>query len=231
MRVSSNDVMIKRRSRIGMYASLAGLAVLVVGMIASFRPQYLWVSLGAILIGFILAQYGNYSLRRWGRSPRPDQVLAGAMKGFDDRYHFYAWSLPAPYVLLTPGGVYSFVTRDQTGQITVSGSQWRTKFNIGRILLLFAQEGLGNPTRDAVDNAERLDKWIRSDAPDVSVDVQPVIVFIDERAQLQINEPAVPVLNAKGLKKWLRGAGKASELSMADYRVLEGLFDGKAAGS
>ena len=226
MRISSNDMMIKRRSRMGMYASLGGLAVLVVGMVASFRPNLLWLSLGAIVIGFILAQYGNYSLRRWGRSPRPDQVLTNAMKGFDDRYHFYSWSLPAPYVLLTPNGLFSFVTRDQTGQITVRGSNWKSKFSIGRMLLLFAQEGLGNPTRDAEDNAARLSDWIRKEAPDLSVDVEPAIIFIDDRAQLDVEDAAVPVLAAKGLKKWLRTVGKTSNLSVADYRKLEAMFGG-----
>ena len=123
-----------------------GLAVLVVGMVASFQPNLFVVSLIAIVIGFLLAQFGNYSLRRWGRSPRPDQVLTNSMKGFDDRYHFYCWSLPRP-TCCSPRGVYTFVTRDQTGQVTVHGSNWKTKFNIGRLLWLFAQEGLGNPTR------------------------------------------------------------------------------------
>jgi len=129
MRVSTNDKLIRRRRRFGTYASLGGLAVLALGMVASLRMQYAWISLVALIIGFLLAQYGNYNLRRWGRSPRPDQVLEEALKGFDDRYHLYSWALPAPFVLLSPQGVYGFVTRDQTGQITSTGSQWRSKFS------------------------------------------------------------------------------------------------------
>ena len=60
---------------------------------------------GALVLGFVLAQFGTYNLRRWGRSPRPDEVLAEGMKGFDDRFHFYAWILPAPFVLLSPQGI------------------------------------------------------------------------------------------------------------------------------
>ncbi|PKO21955.1 MAG: hypothetical protein CVU38_12015 [Chloroflexi bacterium HGW-Chloroflexi-1] len=227
MQISTNERLIKKRSRLGAYASLAGLGVLVVGTIVSFRSQYIWVTFVAIIIGVTLAQYGSYSLRRWGRSPRPDQVLTTALKGFDDRYHFYAWSLPAPYVLLSPQGIYSFTTRDQTGQITVTGSQWHHKFTLGRVLLLFAQEGLGNPTSEALDNAERMIAWIKSALPDVSVAVNPVIVFIAERAQLQITAPAVPVLEPKGLKKWLRGAGKGGTVSNANLKALEELFNGK----
>jgi len=226
MQISTNERLIKKRSRLGAYASLGGLAVLVVGgMIASFRPQYIWVSFVAIILGFALTQYGNYSLRRWGRKPRPDQALANGLKGFDDRYHLYAWSLPAPYVLLGPQGVYSFTTRDQTGQISVTGSQWRNKLTVGRVLQLFAQEGLGNPTSEALENAERMTSWIRTALPEVSAEVTPVIVFIDERAQLAITDPTVPVVVPKGLKKWLRGDGKGPTISSADLKALEELFN------
>jgi membrane protein implicated in regulation of membrane protease activity len=169
MRVTTNQKIIKRRGRLGMIASLSGIAVLALGMLASFRQQFVWVSLVALVLGFVLAQFGSYNLRRWGRSPRPDEVLAEGMKGFDDRYHFYAWSLPVPFVLLGPQGIYTLTTRDQTGQVTVTGSTWKSKMSLGRLLSIFAQEGLGNPTADAQGQAAKLDAWIKGKLPDMSV--------------------------------------------------------------
>ncbi len=228
MRVTTNIPLIKRRARWGTYASVAGMIVLIAGLVVSFRPELIWVSLIAIILGFILAQFGSYHLRRYGRTPRPDQMLEEALKGFDDRYRLYTWCLPSPYVLLTPQGVYSFVTRDQTGQISVSGSQWRSRLNPLRWLLTFSQEGLGNPTSEALDMAGRLSNWVKSRLPDVAANIQPVVVFIDERVQLTANEPMVPVLEAKALKKWLRGTGKGDNLKSADLRALEELFDQNA---
>ncbi len=229
MQVITNTKLIRRRARLGTYAALGGVGVLVVGMIASLRPQqYIWVSLVAILIGFILAQFGNYNLRRYGRTPRPDEVLETALKGFDDRYHLYAWSLPTPYALLTPNGVYVFVARDQTGQITVKGSQWKSKLTLGKALMFFGQEGMGNPTGEALEAAGRLGKWIKDRLPEVSPGLQPVVVFIDDRAQLQVSEPAVPVVDAKSLKKWLRGPGKGENLKSTDYKALEDLLTANA---
>jgi hypothetical protein len=231
MQVTKNEKFIRRRNRLGVYASLFGLAVLVVGFIVSLQQNQdlLWVSLVAIVLGFILAQFGNYSLRRWGRSPRPDQVIETALKGFDDRYHYYAWALPWPYVLLSPQGIHLFIVRDQTGEISVRGAEWKSKFSIGKLLLAFAQEGLGNPTIEAQDAANRLLAWIKARLPDFSGAVQPVIVFIDPRAKLQITEPVVPVLEPKNLKKWLRGAGKGDTLKAAELRALEQIFDAEAA--
>lgn len=229
MQITTHEKFIKRRRRLGTYASLGGLAVLIAGFVASFQQNYIWVSLIAIIVGFLLAQFGNYSLRRWGRSPRPDQVIETALKGFDDRYHYYAWSLPQPYVLLTPQGVYAFIVRDQTGKISAHGANWKSKFTLSKLLMAFAQEGLGNPSAEAQDNAGRLTAWIKSKLPEFSGAVQPAIVFIDPRAQLEISEPVVPVLEPKGLKKWLRGTGKVEYLKAAELRALEELFNGEAA--
>jgi hypothetical protein len=229
MRITTNQKMIKRRGRLGMIASLAGIGVLALGMLASFQQQFVWVSLLALVLGFVLAQFGTYNLRRWGRSPRPDEVLTEGMKGFDDRFHFYAWSLPAPYVLLSPQGVYALTTRDQTGQVSVSGSTWKSKLSLGRLLSIFAQEGLGNPTVDAQGQAAKLGDWIKGKLPDVTISVQPVVVFINPRVQLEVDGPTVPVLDPKEIKKWLRGGGKGQNLRTADLRALETLFDAEAA--
>jgi hypothetical protein len=229
MRVSRNSTLIKSRARWGSYATLAGLAVLIAGFIASFSmQQYASLSLIALIIGFGLSQYGSYCLRRWGRSPRPDQLIEEGMKGFDDRYHFYAWSLAVPYVLLSPQGVFAFTTRDQGGQITNTGAQWKSKFSLGRALLMFAQEGLGNPSREANENAQKLEKWLKQQLPDASVTVQPVIIFLDPKVELTLDQPSIPVLESRSLKKWLRGGGKSESVKPADYRALENLFDSQA---
>ncbi|MCX6029564.1 MAG: hypothetical protein NT169_09725 [Chloroflexi bacterium] len=229
MQVSTNEKLIKRRGRLGTYAALGGVAVLIVGMIASMQQQYMWISLIAIVLGFLLAQLGNYNLRRYSRTPRPDQVLETAFKGFDDRYHYYAWSLPVPYALLTPHGIFTFTPRDQTGAISVNGARWNSKLTLSRVLTIFAQEGLGNPTSEASETATRLTTWIKAKLPDVAANVQPVIVFIDDRAKLQITEPTVPVLDPKGLKKWVRVTGRGEHLKSADYRALEELFNANVA--
>lgn len=231
MRVTTNTKLIRRKAKFGTYASLGGIAILALGMVASFRPNIAWMSLVALILGFILAQYGNHNLRRWGRSPRPDQIIEESLKGLDDKYHFYAWSLPAPNVLLTPHGIYSFITRDQTGAVSVNGANWKTKFTLGRALLMFAQEGLGNPTQEAQAHATRLQEWIRTKLPDTQVNVQPAVVFIDPRAELQITDPVVPVMDPKGIKKWLRGSGKADFFKGPDLRALEALFDEAAAAN
>ncbi len=229
MRITRNDKMISRRARFGTYASLAGMAILIGGFaISIFAQQYLYLSMVALILGFGLSQFGGYNMRRFGTVRRPDMLLADEMKGFDDRYHFYAWELPVPYVLLSPQGVYAFSTRDQNGPVTVRGDRFRQKFSLGRAFFFLAQEGLGNPAQEAQANAARLQKLIQQDLPETPVQIQPAVVFINPDVQLDVDEPAVPILDLKSLKKWLRGTGKGGALKNADYRALEKALDARA---
>jgi hypothetical protein len=232
MRVSRNEKFIKRRARLGSYATFGGLGVLMLGMIATFQvnkyPWAMWASMGALLVGFLLSQVGSYYMRRWGRTPRADQIVERELKGLDDRFHFYAWALPMPQVLLSPQGLYSIETRDQTGDISVTADRWQSKTGLARVLLAFGQEGLGNPSRDAEANAAWLVSLIQRQLPDNHAPVQPVVVFTNEKARLHIDGPTVPVLDAESLKRWLRGSGKGEPLKTADYRAIEAVLDAQA---
>ncbi len=100
--------------------------------------------------------------------------------------------------------------------------------SLGRVLLAFGQEGLGNPTRDAEGHAAKVAGLIQAKAPETRARVQPLIVFIDPRARVTADNPTVPVMDADDLKKWLRGSGKSEMLKTADYRAIESVFDAQA---
>lgn len=229
MHIHLNERLIERRAKIGRYASTAGLIVLLIGMVATLRgPQYVWVSFGCLLIGLIASQVGTYHMRRWGRSPRPDEVLTTSLKGLDKRYHFYAWLLPADYVLLGPAGLFVFVTKDQTGDVEYRNGRWRQPFRWTRLLTIFAQEGLGDPQREAAGQVAKIERFIAERLPEeeaAAVPVQGVVTFLSPNVQLGLDEePAVPVLQAKQLKDHVRGLGKGNKLSGELRKKLEELF-------
>ena len=233
MRVVVNEPLIRRRGRIGQVVSWLGLGILLAGMIVSFRanpaqPDYArWIglSLVCLAVGFIAANIGGYFMRRWGRRPRPDELLASALKGFDDRHVLFAWSVPAPLTLLTPRGLYVFATRDQGGTVYHDGQRWRQPWGLRRLLTFFAQEGLGNPTADALDDAERLRRFIASNLPDLAeVPIYPIVVFLHPQTDLQVNNAKVPVMPVKKLKTYLRGEGKGEPLQAEHRHALAALF-------
>lgn len=229
MNIHLNEKMILRRAKIGRWVSTAGLLVLLIGMVFTFRgPEYVWYTFGALMFGLVASQIGTYHMRRWGRTPRPDEVLTGALKGLDKRYHFYGWLLPADYVLLGPSGVFVFTARDQTGQVSFQGGRWRQPFSWTRLLTVFARENIGNPVAEASDQAARLRRYIAdrlgAEAAD-AVPIEPVVTFLADDAQLNlVGEPDVTVLPVKKLKEHIRGQGKGEKLAAAQRQALVEAF-------
>jgi len=111
-------------------------------------------------IGIHLGSYfiNRFSRRRWvgnKQLARPDEVFERSLKGMDDKYAYYAFALPATYVVAGPCGVLTFAARSDKGRITGSGDRWREPFSFRRMMTVFAREGLGNPVRDVADQQSR----------------------------------------------------------------------------
>jgi len=231
MNIHLNEKMIARRAKIGRYVSTAGLIVLLIGMVFTFRgPQYTWVTFGALMIGLVASQVGTYHMRRWGRSPRPDEVLTAALKGLDKRFHFYGWMLPADYVLLGPSGLFVFVAKDQTGQVSYQGGRWRQPFRWTNLLTIFARENIGNPAGEAGAQAARLRRLIADRLGEevaAEVPIEAVVTFLADDVKLNlVDEPSVAVLPVKKLKEYIRGQGKAEKIPAGQRQVLVEAFGG-----
>lgn len=236
MRVYVNEPFVKRRAKIGQYISWGGLGVLAIGMVISFRanpeePNYsLWIlgSFACLIIGFIAANVGGYNMRRFGRSPRPDEKLSRDLKGFDDRYMLFVWMLPSPYVFAGPSGIYTIVARDQGGKVANEGNRWRQPFSFLRLLTAFGQEGLGNPTTESRQEATKMQNYLNTHIPELDVEVQPMVVFLNPTVQLELKNPEVPVVVPKGLKAVLRQRTREKRLDNQTLQELEALFTSTA---
>ncbi|NOZ29084.1 MAG: hypothetical protein GXP39_13690 [Chloroflexi bacterium] len=227
MRVITNDKYIERRARIGNIASWVGLGILAAGMAASFRPEYIYIAFACLILGFIAANIGTYQLRRFGRRPRPDQVLSRELRGFDDRYVFFAWTAPLPYVVVGPPGVFVFITRDQSGRVICEGDRWRQPFRITRIFAALGQEGLGNPTKELQSEIEHMKEWLAQHLPEGEIPpVYGAVVFIHPKVQLELHDPTVPVLPANRLRSWFRNYARKRVLNERQRQTLEELFQG-----
>jgi len=250
MRTYINKRHIARRATLGRRLSFIGLLILLAGMLASFSPgiianwasagnelantgwaQWLWqggwliVSMLSLLVGFLLGQIGNHHIRRYQRSPRPDQTIAKALKGFDDRNHLFVWSTPVDLVFVGPAGVYAIVTRDLSGKISIVNDRIKQPFNLRRVLFAFGQESPGLPVQEANDMAKKLEAWLNEDVDEGKlVTVQPLVVFTNEKAELDIQSTSGPVLHVKQLKKYLRNQLRSTGMSKdAMKTVLEHL--------
>lgn len=248
MRSYRNIQEIRRKEKLGRRLSMIGLGILFVGLLASFVPswfptapgdssisQFLYKNWNLIAfltlpIGFSFASFGSYYINRFARRAwpgikviaRPDEMLERSMKGFDDKYAFFAWSLPAHYVLVGPSGVLVFAVRSDRGRVRVNGSTWREPFSFGRILTFFAREGVGNPAKEIEDETRKL-RELLVPAADANPNGNPngyfadvpfdgAAVFLNPEIDLTLDSPTLPVLRAEQVKEFVRRKTKDTKL-------------------
>jgi len=226
MQVYRNDQFIKRRAKLGRYISLAGMGVLLVGLIVTWSagPEGLVLSMLALIVGFVLSQVGLYYSNRFARPERPDQVLVKALKGFDNRYHLFQFTCPAGNVLVTPSACVVFTIKMQGNEIRYQNGKWKHAYGWRSFFLWLATDSLGNPSKEAAAEADGLRRYLAKQLPGVEVPIQPVIVFGSPAAIVDAADSPVPAIHYKKLKDWLRGLGKAGNLEPEARDQLIGLL-------
>jgi len=212
MNIVRNEKMVARNAKIGSAITLVSLAVLGTGMYITFkRPDLFSLSIGALLLGFILSQVGILYTNRWGRKPRPDQVLDLALKGLDKNYTLYHYHTPVAHLLVGPAGIWSLIPKHQRGTITYAKNRWRQKGGgvIQSYLKFFAQEGIGRPDLEVASDIEVLNKYFKKHMPDVELPtIQSALVFFHPDVVLEADEAPTPTLLDKKLKDFIRKAAK-----------------------
>ncbi|MFZ6029157.1 MAG: hypothetical protein ACOYYS_15700 [Chloroflexota bacterium] len=217
MKIVTNEKLIRRNSRIGMTATLAGLLVLLGGFVISMQSRdssmfnVMW---GALLLGFLLSQVGIYFGNRWGRRPRPDEALDQALKGMDDRYTVYHYTTPVAHLLVGPVGLWVLETYPQPGKVVYNEKKkrWQQKGGsfLQKYMRIFAQESLGRPDLDVEIDLEKINRHLKARLPDMELpEVQAALVFINPTADVsECDSATVPALLSKELKEYLRKTSK-----------------------
>ena len=226
MRSITNQRKIARGALLGKILVFGSLGFLVAGLILALRMTaiyYLWLSLGCLAIALVGTTIGFAYMNRWVREPRADQALAAGLKGFDDRFRLYSYTLPAPHVLLTPAGLFVLTPMGQDGAIRYEGKFYR-RFSLGRVFRFLSDEGLGRPFAEGDRQVSALRQLLQQHGIE-DVEMQNLIVFYNPRVQLQVSDPPRPVLLPGGLKRAIR-AQPQGRLSPARYLQLQGLFEG-----
>jgi hypothetical protein len=210
MKIITNQQLVNRNKKIGQITTVTSLVVLGLGLYLSFKSLYLTWSFVALVLGFILSQFGIYYGARWGRSPRPDEQLDAALKGLDNRYTIYHYKTPVPHLLIGPGGAFLLAAYNQPGTISYDTDKKRWKQKGGNFYMkIFAQEGLGRPELDIQNQFEKLNRYFskKLDIKD-DINIEPVIVFTNEKAVISQDESPIAALPAKKLKDYIRRKAK-----------------------
>lgn len=241
MRSETNQQLIQRNRRLAQIMFFVSLGLLSLGFIVTnSRLLFPALSVDALVIvefllplvvlplAFLSTLFSVRLTNLWVRMPRPDAVIPENLKGLGSSavlYNYYHF--PARHVLICPYGVFAMVTRFQRGVYTVEGSRWTTRRGIlDTVFGFFRMDRLGNPSRDAEDAADAVQVVLDRIAPDAKIEVKPVVVFVDPRAQLTVVDPTVAVVYAQtrtppSLKDYVKSQPKTQMLAPAQIRAFE----------
>ncbi len=225
------DYIAKQKKR-SQQASLVGFLFLLGGFVLVFInvQNLILFQLLALIAGFALSQYGIYLTHRFGRDPRPDQVLDDEVKKVVRDGRMYHYLLPAPNVLLTSAGPIVFVLKYQIGNISAHGDKWHQS-GIG-FRRFFGQEGLGNPTQEAEKMIAALAGYINKHAPAIDeVPIGAMIIFTSKKIKnLDVAESSIPAMHFSKVKGFLRQKGFGDPLPKEKFDALQEAFDEAARG-
>ncbi len=227
MKVLSNEKVIKRNTQIGKYASIAALLILAGGMVVSFTMQeQAFIAFGALMVGFILSQFGIYFGNRFGRRPRTDERITAALKGLTKDYTLYHYLAPVNHLLVGPAGIWVLEPYHQRGTITYEKNRWRQKG--GGLMLgylkLFAQEGLGRPDLEVQADLDSMRDALKKSLGEGLPPLNAALLFYDPRADIQADEAPHPTLKTDQLKDFLRKYAKENPLSPEQVKRITDLL-------
>lgn len=209
MKIVRDDALIKRNGTVGRWTSLTALIVLALGMYLTLqqKPEFVNWSIAALVVGFILTQVGMYFSNRWGRSPRPDELIDSALKGLPNEIAVYHYKTPAPHLVVGPMGVYILIPYKQRGILAFSQGRWRLSKGgfLQGYMSIFGQEGLGRPELEAARQVEAVKRYMgrrleSSELPEIN----PILVFTSELLRIETPEGTPPAIAAKKLKDFFR---------------------------
>ncbi len=230
MNIYRNDKLINKNAKIAQVGLIITMAVLIGGMVISFKnPDQILLAYSLLIIGFLLFQVTIYYQNRWGRKPRPDTLLDQSLKGFDNRHSLYHYLTPVSHLLVGPTGIWILLPFYQRGKISYENGRYK---QTGRSLYwkILSQEGLGKPELDITIAKEKLERFLKECFPEGDApDYEAILVFTDSQATVDISpddDTPAPTIHLKSLKEVIRKFGKNKSVNMDKVKILqEALLD------
>lgn len=225
MRVETNWVITKRNRTIARYLFFFSFGVLILGLFvingqaAQADPENAFLTsvlpFLMVVFAFVTTVASVRMTNLWVKDPRPEDAIREGLKGISNKAVFYNYyHFPTRHLLVTPQGVFAIHAPFQDGTYVIDGDRWGTRRTFTqRLVSLFRFDSIGDPFFTATKSAQHAKSLLEPHAPDI--EVQPLVVFVDPRAQFTAENPKLPVLyaddkNQPNLKKYLRDLGEDS---------------------
>ena len=123
MKIIIDEKKVKKLGKIGVILRWTSIVFLIIALIAVFSPNAienqttLSIYFGVLVVGVLISSISNSLSSRYGKSPRPDELLDKTLKGLDDKYSFYHYRTSVPHLLVGPAGIWAIIPSFVDGEI------------------------------------------------------------------------------------------------------------------
>ncbi len=229
MRVSINEPLVAKRATGARRAVSLGIVMMMIAFGLSFNPDFLIPAYVLMVGGVVLLNSAGRAVGKWLAKPRADQMLAKALKSVNHQHRLYSYLLPADHVILSPTGLFVLRAKTHGGKISCHGDKWRSPFNWRQLWRALSQEPLANPTKQVQKDVEEMRSFLAARLPDIDVPLQPVVVFVDPYAELDVADCTVPALHLRDLKAYLRDAELGAAMPAGTLEALTNVLDERSS--
>lgn len=225
MRISNNQNLINRNKKISQIVLYVSLALLTLGLLWSLSDSHKSQITYAYLIlipAYLLVQVSIYMANKWGRSPRPDEIIVASLKGLNNQYTLYNYKTDVSHLLVCPSGIYIISPYYHSGVISYNPDKKRyeQKGGQGFFAKIFAQEGIPSIEREDKELLNDYGKFLNKNNIVIEPEAQVVNLFYSEKIELHTNNAPEINLTPDKFKDFLRQAAKKSSLSEVELKKI-----------
>ncbi|OJX41397.1 MAG: hypothetical protein BGO78_01305 [Chloroflexi bacterium 44-23] len=220
MKIVIDQKMVSRYGKIGSILRWVSIGFLALGVYAIFTPAIFnnqnLVSLyfGAMILGVIASSVSNQLTTRYGRSPRPDEMLDKSLKGLDDKFTLYHYEFSVPHLLVGQTGLWSLIPTYADGKIIYDENKKTWIRKGGSFMNRFlSREPFTRPDREIANQKKDLVKFLKSKGISEEFSLQGALVLLNKNATIEgkVENEEIFILPLDKLKEKIRKGAKAQD--------------------
>jgi hypothetical protein len=218
MKIYNNQKLIKKKktfSQVILYFSMAMLTLGFLWSLSDSNKSNMTYAYLILIPAYLLVQVSIYMANKWGRSPRPDEIVASSLKGMNNQYALYNYMTSVPHLLISPAGVFLILTYYQSGIISYNTDKQRYEQKGGPKFFArtFAQEGIPNLVKEDADLVKEYRNYLQKNKITIDIEPQVLNLFYSDKVELRTDNAPVVNLTPDKFKDFLRQSAKKGSLS------------------
>jgi len=217
MKIANNDKLIKRNKKISRIVLISSLGLLAAGFLWSIgNPDSVSESFSYIVLipAYLLVQISIYLSSKWGKEPRPDQIIEAHLKGLNNEYFLINYYAGVPHLLIGPAGLQIINPYHHEGEITFNQEKNRFVQKGGPNFLakIFGQESIPNILKDTSRLKNDLSSFLEKSEIHTDIPSNVINIFHSEKSEIRVKNSPVSIIHARKLKDTIRKEAKKQKI-------------------